>query len=60
MGARVERWADQIAAWHRARVTNDPTEAINNLSSEVPDRGVGKRSVVTLRLRVGLDLAPPT
>lgn len=31
LGRTIVRWADQICAWHRARVSNGPTEAANNL-----------------------------
>ncbi len=35
LGRTIIRWADQIAAWHHARVTNGPTEAANNLIKRV-------------------------
>ena len=31
LGRTLARWHTQIVAWHHARVTNGPTEAINNL-----------------------------
>lgn len=34
-GRTICRWSDQISAWHRARFTNGPTEAVNNLVKQV-------------------------
>ena len=31
LGRTIRRWQDQIVAWHHARVSNGPTEAVNNL-----------------------------
>jgi hypothetical protein len=45
LGRTIVRWADQIAALHQARVSNGPTEAINNLipvlRSGSPEEGDG-------------------
>ncbi|MDF1595322.1 MAG: ISL3 family transposase [Acidimicrobiia bacterium] len=35
LGRTIARWKDQIVAWHRARVSNGPTEAVNNLLKRV-------------------------
>jgi hypothetical protein len=35
LGRTILRWKDQIAAWHKARFTNAPTEAANNLIKRV-------------------------
>ncbi len=35
LGRTIVRWADQISAWHRSRVSNRPTEAANNLIKRV-------------------------
>jgi hypothetical protein len=35
LGRTLLRWKDQIAAWHRAPVSNGPTEAANNLIKRV-------------------------
>jgi hypothetical protein len=32
---RCARWHAQIVAWHRSRVTNGPTEAMNNLVKRI-------------------------
>ncbi len=29
LGRTIARWANQIVAWHRSRVSNGPTEAVN-------------------------------
>lgn len=35
LGRTIIRWRHQIAAWHQAPFTNEPTEAINNLVKRV-------------------------
>lgn len=35
LGRTLHVWRHQIAAWHQARVTNGPTEAINNLIKRI-------------------------
>ena len=35
LGRTLRRWHDAIVNWHRARVTNGPTEAVNNLIKRV-------------------------
>ena len=35
LGRTITRWSSQISAWHRARFTNGPTEAINTLVKRV-------------------------
>jgi transposase len=35
LGSTLIRWRDQIATWHRGRVTNGPTEAANNLIKRI-------------------------
>ena len=34
-GRTICRWRAQISAWHRARLTNGPAEAVNNLVKRV-------------------------
>ena len=43
LGGTITKWAPQIVAWHRARVTNGPTEATSNLIKRV------KRTAFELR-----------
>ena len=33
LAGTLQRWREQILAWHTAQVSNGPTEAINNLIS---------------------------
>jgi transposase len=35
LGRTLRRWHHQIVAWHRARVSNGPTEATNNLIKRI-------------------------
>jgi hypothetical protein len=35
LGRTLRRWFDQIVAWHQARVSNGPTEAVNNLIKRI-------------------------
>jgi transposase len=35
LGRTISRWRDLIVAWHRARVSNGPTEAVNNLVKRI-------------------------
>ncbi|HEX2700196.1 MAG TPA: ISL3 family transposase, partial [Acidimicrobiales bacterium] len=43
LGRTIARWRDQIVAWHRARISNGPTEAtiIRSISMAVADVGDG-------------------
>src|SRR5680860_554143 len=38
LGRTIIRWKDQIAAWHKAHVSNGPTEAANDLYELVTER----------------------
>ncbi len=48
LGRTLIRWKDQIAAWHKAHVSNRPTEAANNLIKRV---AFGFRRFHTYRIR---------
>jgi hypothetical protein len=41
LGRTIVRWREQIAAWHRAHVSNGPTEAANNLIKRVKRVALG-------------------
>jgi hypothetical protein len=43
LGRTIIRWHAQITAWHRARVSNGPTEAVNNLIKRVDRVAFGFR-----------------
>ena len=51
LGRTIARWAAQIVAWHRARVSNGPTEAVNNLIKRVKRIAFGFRNFANYRIR---------
>jgi transposase len=59
LGRTLRRWRDQIVAWHRARVTNGPTEAINNLIKRIKRIGFGFRRFAHYRIRALLYAGKP-
>jgi transposase len=59
LGRTLVRWRDQIVAWHRARVSNGPTEAINNLIKRIKRIGFGFRRFSNYRIRVLLYAGRP-
>lgn len=59
LGRTLRRWAVQIVNWHRARVSNGLTEAVNNLIKQIKRTGFGFRRFTHYRLRVLLYLLGP-
>jgi transposase len=59
LGRTLRRWHDQIVAWHRAHLSNGPTEAVNNLIKRVKRIGFGFRRFAHYRLRVLLYAGRP-
>ena len=59
LGRTLVRWRDQVVAWHRARVSNGPTEAINNLIKRIKRIGFGFRNFAHYRIRVLLYAGKP-
>lgn len=59
LGRTIRRWLDQIVAWHKAFVTNGPTEAINNLIKRIKRIGFGFRKFAHYRIRVLLYTGRP-
>lgn len=59
LGRTLHRWHDQIVAWHRAHVSNGPTEAVNNLIKRNKRIGFGFRRFAHYRLRVLLYAGRP-
>jgi len=51
LGRTLIRWKHQIAAWHRAHVSNGPTEAVNNLIKRVKRAAFGFTSFRNYRIR---------
>ncbi|MCA1695773.1 MAG: ISL3 family transposase [Actinobacteria bacterium] len=59
LGRTIIRWKDQIAAWHKAHVTNGPTEAANNLVKRVKRVAFGFTRFRNYRIRVLLYAGRP-
>lgn len=59
LGRTLRRWADEVVAWHRAQVSNGPTEAMNSLIKRVKRVGFGFRRFRNYRLRVLLYAGRP-
>jgi transposase len=59
LGRTIVRWRDQIVAWHRALVSNGPTEAVNNLIKRIKRIGFGFRRFAHYRIRVLLYAGRP-
>jgi transposase len=59
LGRTLRRWLAHITAWHEARVTNGPTEAINNLIKRIKRIGFGFRRFAHYRIRVLLYAGRP-
>jgi hypothetical protein len=59
LAGTLRRWRDQIVAWHEARVTNGPTEAVNNLIKRVKRAGFGLRRFRHYRVRALLYAGRP-
>jgi transposase len=51
LGATLERWFDKICNHHLARVSNGPTEALNNLIKRIKRIGFGFRNFDNYRIR---------
>jgi len=51
LGRTLLRWKHQIAAWHKAHVSNGPTEAVNNLIKRVKRAAFGFTSFTNYRIR---------
>ncbi|MFZ1488970.1 MAG: ISL3 family transposase [Ilumatobacteraceae bacterium] len=59
LGRTITRWRDQISAWHRAHVSNGPTEAANNLIKRVKRVAFGFTRFRNYRLRALLYAGKP-
>lgn len=59
LGRTMQTWAIEITNWHKARVTNGPTESINNLIKRVKRTGYGIRRFDRLRIRALLYAGKP-
>jgi transposase len=59
LGRTLRRWLDHIVAWHQARATNGPTEAMNNLIKRIKRIGFGFRRLRHYRVRALLYAGRP-
>ncbi|MDK1011593.1 MAG: transposase, partial [Actinomycetota bacterium] len=59
MGRTLIRWKDQITAWHKAHVSNGPTEAINNLIKRIKRVAFGFTRFRNYRIRTLLYAGKP-
>jgi len=59
LGRTIIRWHAQITAWHEARVSNGPTEAVNNLIKRVKRVAFGFRRFSSYRIRALLYAGRP-
>jgi transposase len=58
-GRTIKNWFDKIANFHVARVTNGPTEALNNLIKRIKRIGFGFRNFENYRIRALLYAGTP-
>ena len=59
LGRTLSRWHTQIVNWHHARVSNGPTEAVNNLIKRVKRAAFGFRRFAHYRIRALLYAGKP-
>jgi transposase len=59
LGRTLRTWRDQILAWHHAKVSNGPTESMNNLIKRIKRIGFGFRKFAHYRTRVLLYAGRP-
>jgi transposase len=59
LGRTIRDWFDKIANFHLARVSNGPTEALNNLIKRVKRIGFGFRNFENYRIRALLYAGRP-
>lgn len=59
IGRTLARWRHQITAWHQARVSNGPTEAVNNLVKRIKRVAFGITNFRNYRIRALLYAGRP-
>jgi transposase len=59
LGKTLERWFDKICNYHLAKVSNGPTEALNNLVKRIKRIGFGFRNFENYRIRALLYAGKP-
>jgi transposase len=59
LGQTLHRWFNKIANYHQARISNGPTEALNNLIKRIKRIGFGFRNFDNYRIRALLYAGKP-
>ena len=59
LGRTLRAWFDKICNYHLARITNGPTEALNNLIKRIKRIGFGFRNFENYRIRALLYAGKP-
>ena len=59
LGRTIGRWATQISNWHQSKVTNGPTEGMNNLIKRIKRIAFGFRNFANYRIRALLYATKP-
>jgi transposase len=59
LGRNIKKWFDKIANLHLARVSNGPTESLNNLIKRIKRIGFGFRNFENYRIRALLYAGKP-
>jgi transposase len=59
LGGTLHKWSDKICNFHIARVSNGPTEALNNLIKRIKRIGFGFRNFRNYRIRALLYAGKP-
>ena len=59
LGRTIKEWFDKIGNYHLARVTNGPTESLNNLIKRIKRIGFGFRNFENYRIRALLYAGKP-
>ena len=59
LGRAIQKWFDKICNYHLAKMTNGPTESINNLIKRVKRVGFGFRNFENYRIRALLYAGKP-
>jgi transposase len=59
LGRTIQKWFEQLCNYHIAKVTNGPTEALNNLIKRIKRIGFGFRNFQNYRIRALLYAGRP-
>lgn len=59
LGRTIREWFDKICNYHLARVSNGPTESLNNLIKRIKRIGFGFRNFENYRIRALLYAGKP-